>query len=264
MSLIKTFNDLRDELRATQARLDEALRETSRLETMARHFNFLDNFQDGYCSPRSRTRCSFLNLSLLRHLGYEDAERPTLLGKPLPADHWEEPLEFDLLWLELLRVGRIDEQKLEMRARNGASKPFKISGALATDEAGRPAGGQFVLRYVPLARRQGTAELRAENRELSALSTIGRNALSTMDSKVVVQHLLHTVRAVFKVEAAWVFLTPSAQAAHLAAHIGLSPIDLAEVEGTADAYLALVSDTDRHTPHCCGGEIPRGVTACHP
>jgi PAS domain-containing protein len=166
---------------------------------MTRHLNFLDDALDGYFFTNERNEVLFINRVLLQQLGYTDSERSLLMGVPLSDNHWDDPLEWELFNYDLSHEGSVQDRKVEMKALDGTPRLFKVSAVQTRDSAGRIIGAQHTLRLQPYTIRQSTAELRAENRELSALTAIGRNVLSTMDVDVVVQHLMHTVRALFDI-----------------------------------------------------------------
>lgn len=227
---------LEQQLQACQDELGQLRQEKQRLEGMMRHLNFLDAALDGFFFTNERHEILYANLFLSRLLGYEDAERSELHGRPLASDHMADPEEQVRITHHLTQYGNIRDRKVELLGRTGNPIMVSLSAVLTRDEQGRPLGAQYMLRPLPYSARRGTAELRAENRELAALTSIGRAVLSTKDVGEVSRHLLDTVRSLFEVEMAWLYLRGPEGALQLVAHEGLDEARLARVREKAHLF----------------------------
>ncbi len=225
----KTLQKLQRELAASQAQLAQTVAEKQRLEGMSRHLNFLDDALDGFFFTDERNEVLFVNLFLLRLLGYSDEERTALLGAPLLSRHWVEPDERERIKRHLEQYGYIRDKKVELVALSDTPLLVSLSAVATRDAEGKTVGAQYMLRPLPYASRRGTAELRAENRELAALTSIGRTVLSTMNIDEVAQHLIKTVMDLFEVDIAWLYLKQKDGTLQLVAYKGLDEEGLARI-----------------------------------
>lgn len=244
----RTIQALRTELKAYQTQLAQVTREKEHLEATTKHLNFLDNAIDGYFFTNSRNEVLYVNLYLLRMLGYSDIDRHALIGEALPPLHWQN-LDDATHILEVVKEdGYLRDYKVEMNALNGNPLLVSVSAVSARDANGVNVGIQYTLRLLPQRSGRGTAELRAENRELAALTAIGRHVLSTMSLEEVVHHLMQTVLDFFEVKAAWVYLKQKDGTKRLAAHQGLDPFQLRNVQATVDDFFELRNLTTAGRP----------------
>lgn len=194
------------ELARLQAELTRVSRENQRLQATTQHLNFLDEALDGYYFTTPHDEILFANQTLLRILGYRSSEADTLIGSPLPARHWADERTATTISSELERRGFIRDYRVTLRTLDNEPQLVSLSAAVNHDKQGRPTGIQYTVRPVPHPSRRGTAELRAENRELAALTVIGRSVLSTMNMEEVARHLMQTALNLFDLEGAAVLI----------------------------------------------------------
>lgn len=262
MTLIKKLQQTHEELERTRIELERVQQENQQLRGMTRHLHFLDNALDGYFFTDEHHNVLFINQYLLEQLGYDPKLRYTLLGSPLPDQHWDKVDERAQLLDELWEREAVRERRIAMRTTNGTPLFFKISAVLTRDDTGIPLGAQYTLRSLAASRHRTTAELRAENRELAALSAMGRKVLSTMDSRVVVDHLISNLPLLFPIDAAWVYLREGTDHYRLAACHGLSTDQQALAIQGAPRYFDMMSKMDNTHPQLFGrhGPIPQSLS----
>lgn len=239
---------LQAELAAARALLADALAEKQRLAATAQHLNVLQNALDGVFFTNERHDLLFINRTLLHLLGYAEADRERLLGAPLPITHWSNPRDFQVIYQELQQQGWVEGRIVRLAATAGTPVLVSLSAIGIRDTQGAFTGAQFRLRPLNDPARRGTAELRAENRELTALTAIARSVLSTMNVAEVMQHLLETVQNLFEVQATWVYLKNREEVLQLVAHSGLSESDAARVGAAAHAFLGFRNAADTGRP----------------
>lgn len=238
-----TAETLGQKLAACRELLAQATGEKRRMSTALRALDLLDAAQEGHLFTNQQDEILFINLRLLEILGYTPADRARLIGRPLPEEHWQHSGGVRDLLQQLSMAGTSQRERLPVTMTGGQSRMVALTATVALDERGRATGVHYIFRPLAGDGHRGTAELRAENRELAAITAIGRSVLSTQRTEEVVEHLLETVTRFFEVKSAWLYLQQPDGQPRVEAHVGLDPWQVAQIE---EAMAGFLGEAQRH------------------